>query len=551
MLHEFKSLFNRIRTHPFLFFTVLIVVTRLIYVPIGIYSRDYFLDKNKPFPSWTYNSKYEALNIWTVWDSGFYKSIATSGYPRNQLDKKNATTIMVRKNTYDKVSLPYADIDGKYKLPHDNSNELVTNVLFLIGSQKRDEKVELRGIMNGSPYCVYRGPIDYTRSVLVHRESLIDKTSCGSQPCNKVYLTYYNLETRKVEFQEFLDLNHSVPVTTFGHSRPDGFTNERYAGEGCSTIKNEDLVYGKALDYTKVFSIYPFLPLYPYLVKLVSFIFKDIILSGVFLSISAFILSAIIFYKLLRLDFDEDLAFYSAIFYIIFPFNFILGGFFTESLFNLLLFSVLYLAKIRKYLLAILLVPFMFITRLNGFVVLFLLIPIFFRQIKDRRKRFLYSSLLLLSAPTLLLAHICHLYTLTGDWFVIINAEKSWNRIDSNVISRLISYLLDLKYVAYFELIVFLVSLAIVIYTVKNLKTKSKKKFPIEYVIYSLLAFGIPLISGVFQSFPRYTLTLFPIYIGLSFLSRKLNARLWFIIISSILSCVFMGVWVLSTNYII
>lgn len=58
---------------------VLFVLTRIVLTFVGIATRNYLITNYNDWYQWHY-SKIEALDIWSVWDSGWYLDIANNGY---------------------------------------------------------------------------------------------------------------------------------------------------------------------------------------------------------------------------------------------------------------------------------------------------------------------------------------------------------------------------------------------------------------------------------------------------------------------------------------
>lgn len=539
-------------SNPYIIFIALILVTRLIYTGIGILSREFLVDKSKPFPAWTYDSSYQALNVWTIWDSGYYGWIATDGYPDN-INDKNAIKINIPQSTYIKIFLPGGVLPDEFTLPGGRTDIKITNEVFLIGSQDQDIEIELKRITAGLPYCLYKGPIDYNRDVLPFRSALSDKIACGGSTCDEAVITYYDADMKKTVFQETYNKNnYSTPKTNLGDSRPVGFSFDNHEGLGCNSIKIGDLYSTSKYNYYKQYTPYPFFPMYPYIVRYLKYIFFDVFLAGVILSNISLILASIVFYKLLKLDYSEKIAFYSVVFYIVFPFTFFLSGFFTESLFNLILFFSIYLARKKKYMYSTLMSMFLPVTRIFGVFLLPLLLIIFSKQIKRQEVFVKYLLLTCTLFPLIFLAHLNSLYRKTGDYFVFYNAQSAWSRSLGGTFLSNIAYNIKISpYISTFEISIFVLSIILFVVALIKLKTYSNKRMPLEYIFYSAFSFILPILTGVLQSMPRYSVTIFPIYLGLAYLSVASKKFILFALISFILSCVFMSIWSLGTLYIV
>ncbi|NMB56465.1 hypothetical protein GYA19_00830, partial [Candidatus Beckwithbacteria bacterium] len=76
-----------------------------------------------------------------------------------------------------------------------------------------------------------------------------------------------------------------------------------------------------------------FFPVYFLFIRFVNFFIHNYLLSGLLISHLGFILSLVMFYKLIRLDFDEKVARWSMLFMTFFPSSFYFLSVYTESLY--------------------------------------------------------------------------------------------------------------------------------------------------------------------------------------------------------------------------
>lgn len=113
-----------------------------------------------------------------------------------------------------------------------------------------------------------------------------------------------------------------------------------------------------------------FFPLYPLLIKIVSLIGLEVFWAGFIISQVCTVLLIYFFYKLLRLDFNQQKSELIVILLLAFPTSFYLGAVYTESLFLLLAVSAIYFARIKKWYISALLVGLSMVTRNVGFAVL-------------------------------------------------------------------------------------------------------------------------------------------------------------------------------------
>ena len=85
-----------------------------------------------------------------------------------------------------------------------------------------------------------------------------------------------------------------------------------------------------------------FFPLYPILIKLVSFItFDNYLVSALVISNIAFLAALTLFYKLVTKIYSQNIAFWSCLFLLAFPTSYYFGSVYTEGLFFLIIILVL------------------------------------------------------------------------------------------------------------------------------------------------------------------------------------------------------------------
>lgn len=528
---------------------LLVVITRVIYTLVGIYAREHYLDKNKPFPSWTYDSKVQALNVWTSWDSGFYKGIAENGYPQIT-ETRSKAIIDVPAKSWIKVFLGYGLV-GSNKIPLPVlSNATFNNNLFVIGAYDRNTQVELNGVGPGLPFCVYKGPIDYERDVKIARDALLPGSSaCLGKPCDKSYLTYYSSAEQRILYQEYFDkFGGEEPVKKEGDIRPQGFLDEPFQGLGCKVLTETQLLPVKSIDVEKNISPFPFMPLYPYLTRLFTFVLRDTVFAGVFLSNLAFFLSILVFYKLMLLDFDQKDTLKITLAYIFYPFMFLSSALLTEGLFNLLLFLTLYLVRIRKYQFSAITYALLAITRVTGVFTIIPIVYFIYTQEKDKLET-VSKSLVFIPAFLPLFLHVINLFRKTGDLFVMFNAQKGFGRGGDGVVANLIKYFLGSNKYGDFEFVVLVLALALAIYALLYLYKQRKTSF-IPYLIVCVYNFLLPLSTGMITSFPRYSLGIFPIFIGLGLLIEDDKKYRYLLGVCFALSLIFMSLWTISSRYV-
>lgn len=273
-----------------------------------------------------------------------------------------------------------------------------------------------------------------------------------------------------------------------------------------------------------------FFPLYPLLIKLISFPFHSYeiyLVNGFLISNTFFFLSLILFYNLVETQYSEKLAKESIIWLLIFPTSFYFGSIYSESLFLFLSLAVFYFANQRKWLAASFSGLLLGVTRFIG---VFILPSLTYELVtKEKQKKiFLIRLLPFMLVPLGIIAFSIFCFYKWGDPLYFIKAQgqlDNYRSVDTVVIPfqttyRYFNILTRLPYhqynfwIALLELSTFLfVSLLIYVAWKKNIDK--------SLIIFSLFSFLIPSLTGTFSGLPRYVITIFPIFITLALIKNK------------------------------
>ncbi len=280
-----------------------------------------------------------------------------------------------------------------------------------------------------------------------------------------------------------------------------------------------------------------FLPLYPFLIRLTSQIFGQgeafgwqLFFAGVFLSHLFLVLSLIVFYKLVRLDFSPQTSFWSGVFLLLFPTAFFFTAIYSESLFLFLSLLSFYLARKKHWFGASICGMLLTVTRLPGISIFFALLIELFTQKKEKSLKIIY----LFFIPLGILSYAWYNWKKWADplYFIHAHAQLGNSRAVTNLVFipqtlyRYAKILLSVPtnqfewWVAFLEVtFFFIVSLL--------LFEAWRKKIRLAYIVFSLLCFLLPVFSGTFSGLPRYAIILFPIFIALAlFKSSKIKIAL-------------------------
>ena len=301
-----------------------------------------------------------------------------------------------------------------------------------------------------------------------------------------------------------------------------------------------------------------FFPLFPLSIHIASLPFSNLsflltqYILAIFLVSVFFITALIIFYKLIKLDYKENIAIWSIIFLLIFPTSFFYASIYSEGLFLLLSLSAFYLTRKKRWFLTGIMGALLSATRPVGIVIFPALLYEYFKSEKNKS---LIKLIPIFITPIGLIAYAFYNFQKWGNPFYFIQAQGNFanNRtVDSIIlfpqtVFRYLKILVSVNpniyewWVAFFELSFFL--FALILFYIAW-----KKKIRISYLIFGVLCFLIPASSGTFSGIPRYILTIFPIFIALALTKNKMF-KLIYSIISVILLFIFFMLF--STGYFI
>ncbi len=109
-----------------------------------------------------------------------------------------------------------------------------------------------------------------------------------------------------------------------------------------------------------------FFPFYPFLIRIITFNFNYVALSGLIISNTCSILTVAYLFKLVKLDYNDSVAKKTILFLSIFPTACFLSAAYTESVFLVLTIASLYYARNSNWSLAGLLGILSTLTRISG-----------------------------------------------------------------------------------------------------------------------------------------------------------------------------------------
>ena len=267
-----------------------------------------------------------------------------------------------------------------------------------------------------------------------------------------------------------------------------------------------------------------FFPLYPLLLKIISFFLGgNIVLAGWALSSTFLLLALFYLFKLVKEFHPQIDPYLPNIFLLIFPSAFFLNTVYTESLFLFLSLAAFYYTRKQNLLLGGLFGFLASLTRITGIL---LLLPLTWEYLQKRnfhlRELFRPSFLPLLLTPLGTLLFFLFHYIRFGDFFLFFRVQYWWGRTftfnqDHFLFltnSSIANFTLDILFVITALFVTFLVF----------------KKIRVSYGLYMLAIIGVALSTGTLMSIGRYMLVLFPIYILAASIRNKYIQQSWLLI---------------------
>jgi len=269
---------------------------------------------------------------------------------------------------------------------------------------------------------------------------------------------------------------------------------------------------------------YFFFPLFPILTRLVAFFvnreFTTIALSGLLVSNLAFLIGLVGLWKLIRLDYKENIAKMTILLLILFPTSFYFGAFYTEGLVFALVIWSFNFARKKNWILTGVLGAFATATRITALALIPALGYEVWKFIKDRKDGRVIPLISLALVPMGLILYMYYLYVTVGDPLEFFHNVSIFGEQRSSEIvllpqvfyRYLFKVLPNLNY-NYFPIVftTFLEIASAVLFLV--LGAWSFYKLRLSYALFFAAGYLIPPLSGSFSSFPRYVLILFPAFL--------------------------------------
>lgn len=334
---------------------------------------------------------------------------------------------------------------------------------------------------------------------------------------------------------------------------------ERFMYNGGSENLSSNLFWSRAnfngIHYLKIAkdgyglnqqSLFPF---YPNLIKFIAPLFAGkVLISSLYISNISFLIALFVLYKLLRIDYEENVVKKTIFFLIIFPASFFFGMSYSEGIFFLLLVGSLYCARKSNWLFAGILGGLASYTKLIGIIIFPALVIEWIEQTKKRNvleKISKFLPIFLVFAG--IIVYMRYLLINYNDPFKFVHVQPFFG-------TEIISGKLILTYQVffrYFKMItttkqdplyfaVWLEFLTAVGFGFLLISAFFKKIRP-SYLTFSVIGFLAPTLIGSFSSLPRYVISLFPCFVVLGMIKSK--------VVTVVLSIIFILLLIISTAF--
>lgn len=292
------------------------------------------------------------------------------------------------------------------------------------------------------------------------------------------------------------------------------------------------------------FTQYAFFPLYPLLIKAVSFVVRDYLIAGLlvtFLSMTAILYLLPRWLREVRVK--DSTSVLAGL--ILSPGAVFLAAVYTEPLFLALALSVFYFTEKKKWGYAVLASALATAARVNG---LFLAAYLIFRIVHDRvqLKKYLPLSLLSFSGIG---AYMAYLYYRTGDALAWFHTQSEWGKGSAtSPFTTAVNYLraVTVEFTPDLTHLVVVIEVVVTLWALYLTYLVFKKKMLAQaYRLYLAGNLAMPILTGSLGSMPRFFLTLFPLLAVYPALPQK--TRFIALSVSSILGIV--GIILFTRGY--
>lgn len=271
-----------------------------------------------------------------------------------------------------------------------------------------------------------------------------------------------------------------------------------------------------------------FMPLYPFLIRVSAFFTRNYEVSALLISNFASVFAGFYLYRLAKVDYPHSTALKSVFYFFIFPTSYFLIVGYTESLFLFLSIGCFYYARKGNWFPAGVMGMFASATRITGLILIPALIYEFISQksTSESKSKNVKDGLFLCMIGFGFIFYLVLNYSVFGDAFAFLAVQREhwfkhlappWEGLFGALWSILCRDTAEKVLVGGAELVFGLFGLACIIYAIII-------KLRPSYTIYMILTWLLVTSTSYWLSIPRYTLSMFPIFIVLAIIGDKREA---------------------------
>ena len=270
---------------------------------------------------------------------------------------------------------------------------------------------------------------------------------------------------------------------------------------------------------------YFYFPVYPLTIAFIASFFgggfKSLAITGLLISNISFWVALFGLWKLIKLDYKNNVARLAILLLLVFPTSFYFGSIYTESIFLALAVWSFYFARKGKWMCAGILGALLTATRVVGLAIVPTLLIEAYLQWKENKKQNHALKIIGTLLPLLGIGwYMFYLNKVTGDPLEFFHNVSIFGQQRSSslvllprVFYRYIFKVLPSINYSYYPIVfvTYLEIITAIIFT--GLAIISFFKLRLSYAVYLAVGFLIPTLSGSFSSLQRYVLVLFPAFI--------------------------------------
>ena len=269
-----------------------------------------------------------------------------------------------------------------------------------------------------------------------------------------------------------------------------------------------------------------FFPLYPYLIKLLTFWMPQRfqtesvwLLVGLLISNICFLLALYGISKLSERLFSSRTAYLIPILMVCLPCGFYFSAFYGESLFLCLIVYTMILAEHDQWKWSALCAAFAALCRPHGVLILFPVVYLYLSKRNWDIRKIGTAWLWYLLVPAGICIYFFYLYRLTGDFFAFFKAQSAWGRslTDTSAFSLYFEPL-HTRHNRPATIDLIMITSSLVLSIIMIIRTKNK-----AYGIYALICTLVLIGTGNLYSMMRYTAVIYPIWMFASDLLKNRN----------------------------